>query len=512
MVATMKRYQGMGLEQFTVRPYRSARLREYRKRMSQDNVHVLVDDNVKDMLQAQGYHIEDAPRSVYKYGKLYDALSGYAPGKAREAERTEWFRAGVALARSCFCRKDGIPKLNVLPMTPESLDLITSNPTGSAGLTAYGCTKAEAKTRALERGLQTLQGVKAPEPCLAFARTQFNDKTRLVWGYPYSMTLIEGIIAYSLNEVFKGGSTPMAFSMASGALGAKLRVASYHRKWAYSVDMSQYDATISADLIHQAFQILRTWYDMEEIEPISQKSVGEIFDLVERYFICTPIVMPDGFLYLGKRHGVPSGSFFTQMVDSIVNVIICGTMAARYSLNVSKREVFVLGDDLMFWSNRRVDLDVLAKFVNDAFGVKMHGAEKSAIYRFDEPVHFLGRIWSKGIPGLEVEGILKRMVFPERFRKYSFDVAQRARQVRLLILSYAAVYYEGWSIARDLLGTDLWYRQGGEYIDGHTYITDDGDLVPYELDHLTGLQRYLRKYGFHHGGSRLTTTALQFWL
>jgi hypothetical protein len=36
----------------------------------------------------------------------------------------------------------------------------------------------------------------------------------------------------------------MAFAITSGALGSKLRVASYHKEFAYSLDMSQFDATL----------------------------------------------------------------------------------------------------------------------------------------------------------------------------------------------------------------------------------------------------------------------------
>lgn len=501
------------LELFCRRPYRSSRLKSYYANYTKDNLKVLVDDNVKDMLLAQGYSIPDAPRSIYRVGKLFEALSGYAPGKIPTTGIDEHVSSGLSLAYSCFARPKDAEPLSILAMTPETIIKVTSNPSGSPGLTNYGCSKAESVTRALERGLQTMKKVKKPEPCLAFKRTQFNDKTRLVWGYPYSMTAVEGLLAYPLIQKFKGGTTPMAFAIASGALGTKLRVASYHKRYAYSLDMSQYDATLSASLIHQAFCVLRTWFDPKQVEPVSGKTVKEVFDLIEYYFIHTTIVMPDGNIYIGKDHGVPSGSYFTQMVDSICNVIIAGAISSRYSLHVSKREIFVLGDDILFWSNRKMDLDVIAMYANSTFGVKLHGSEKSAIYRYDEVIHFLGRDWDKGLPSLGEEEIIARMVYPETYRKYSSDPRKREREVRMLILSYASVYKAAWSIAYKLLdGSDAHYHRGCANLDVNTYIQPDGTTGAPPPEYMTGLQRYLRKYVHERVVGDIPITALQYWL
>lgn len=499
------------LELFTVRPYRMKRLQSYFSRMSKPNEGVLYDDNVGDMLRAQGYQFSESPRSIYKPDKLYEALSMYAPGKVPAPKPSSEYQSGISLAYACFAKPKDRTPLRVMPLNPKTVYQITSNPGGSPGLTAYGSTKAESQTRALERGLQTLHGDKQPEPCLAFKRTQFNDKTRLVWGYPYSMTVIEGIVAYPLIQVFKKGTTPMAFGMATGALGTKLRVASYHKRYAYSLDMSQFDATISSELIHIAFKILKTWYDLNEIEPVSGKTVREIFNLIEYYFTHTTIVMPDGKIYIGKDHGVPSGSYFTQMIDSVVNVIVCGMISSRFNLHVSKKEIFVLGDDLLFWTNRVMDLDTIARYVNENLHLKLHGSEKSAVYRYDEDIHYLGRDWSNGLPDLDLEGILQRMAYPESYRKYSKDVDKRRKEVKLLILSYAATYRKGWSIAYDLLdGSHRNIHRGCANIDvnARCYGPRTPEVNP---QHLSGLQRYIAKYERDATTGDIPITATQYW-
>lgn len=500
------------LQLFRCHIYRSKRLKDYRTRMSKDRTKVLVDDNVKSVLEAQGFHVDESPRSIYSVEKLYKALAQYAPGKIPKLQIDTQVSEGIALAYKCFARKSDQQVLHVLPFTPETIVRVTSNPSGSPGVTNYGCSKAESMTRALERGLQTLNGVKQPEPCLGLTRTQFNEKTRLVWGYPYSMTVIEGLVAYPLLSEFKKGHTPMAFSMPTGVLGTKMRVASYHKEWAYSLDMSQFDATLSSTLIHTAFKILRTWYQGDEVEPVSGKTVDEIFNVIEKYFIHTTIVMPDGNIYIGKDHGVPSGSYFTQMIDSVCNVIIGGTISAKFNLHVDKNDIFVLGDDLQMWSNRAVSLDVIAAYASEKLSVKMHGDEKSEICHYDQELHYLGRDWVNGLPSLSEDEVLKRMVYPESFRKYPKVQEEVEHQVHMMMLSYASVYRSAWRIACRVIDPNAGHNvQGCSHYDVNTYIYEKGqdDIRP---EMLSGLQRYNLRFKDIDKHGDIPNSAIQYWL
>lgn len=499
------------LEQFKVHQYRSKRLKGYRERMSKDDEHVLVDGNVRDALQAQGFSCEEAPRSIYRVEKLYEALSAYAPSNNHRLDHSEALRSGISLAYKSFARPKEVEPLHILPMTPDTIVKVTSNPSGSAGLTNYGCSKADSMTRALERGLQVMRGTKQPEPCLAFKRTQFNDKTRLVWGYPYSMTVIEGLVAKPLLDNFKKKRTPMAFAITSGALGTRLRVSSYHKEWAYSLDLSQFDATISSDFIDLAFDILETWFDLTEVETVSGLSVQEIFKIIRRYFIHTTIVMPDGNIYIGKSHGVPSGSYFTQMVDSIVNTIMAGWVSFTFNLHVSVKDIFVLGDDLLIWSNRRVSLDRISKAVNSSLHLKLHGSEKSEIVRYDEVIHYLGRDWENGLPSLDESEILKRMVYPESYRKYDDDPKRREAQLHRMLLSYAATYRSAWRIAYSVINPG--YRnihRGCAVTDINTYDANVG--LQEKIEAYSGLMRFRKIYVDLGGDDAPTNTALQYWL
>jgi len=495
---------------FIIQPFRRKYLKEYFLRYSRDNDTALWDDNVASVLEEQGYSIEDSPRSIYSVEKLYQALAKYAPELAPKVDLDDaHIKAGIKLAYASFAKPKDVPYLKLPAFTPKFIQSITSNRKASSGLTAWGQTKAESYVRAYERGLQEICGVKHSDPCVAFKRTQFNGKTRLVWGFPYANTAKEGLFARPLIEQFKNGNSPMSFGMTTGALGARLRASSYHKKWAYSTDISSYDSSLAGELILIAFSILETWFHLSEFEPTSGVRYSQIWQQNVDYFIHTPIVMPNGSVYKGKRHGVPSGSYFTQMIDSVVNTIICGAIASKFNMFLDKSDLYVLGDDLLFWSNRHVKLKDIADYGSRTFGVNMN-ADKSAVFNYQDDIHYLGRDWKDGVPDLDEKEILKRMAQPETFRKYSSDPGERTCQVRLLLLSYAAVYRRAYSIALSVLSGRNTFSVGSQAIQSYMI---HGDQHQYQVEDnpnfYSGLVRYLRTY--HQLGECDSPLALQFW-
>lgn len=494
---------------FTLKRYRDKRIKGHCARMSVADERVLFDSRVATVLENQGFSWVEAPRSVYKPEKLYQALEKYAPQNTPVVHFEEHVKRGIALAYKSFGRPKWIAKLQPLPLDELSAKTLTSNWTGSAGLTAFGTKKRDAVDIALGSATRILLGEKVPEPCVAFKRTQFNDKTRLVWGYPYSMTIIEGLLAQPLISWFKGAHTPMAFALPSGALGARIRKSAEWNKWAYSLDMSSYDSSISSRLIEVAFDIIATWFDLEQTEPVTGVTYRYILHRIKKYFINTPIVMPDGFLYIGKRHGVPSGSYFTQLVDSIVNVVVAGAISSKFKLHVHLNDLLVLGDDMLMWSNRKCDLDAISSYAKNSLGINVHGSAKSEIVHYTDPVHFLGRSWENGIPDTPLEEVIKRLVYPETFRKYDQDPHVAAEQVHLMFLSMASTYRSAWRLA------EACYGRGQSHI--RDPFTTERPLAKrvdqeYVKEHfLTGLMRYKRKYLSEHQRHN-NAVAIQFWL
>lgn len=495
---------------FTVQPYRRRYLESYFNRMSKDNDNVIYDSNVAAVLEGQGYTVEESPRSIYRVDKLYAGLQRFKSGKLWVDEKNLSFKSGVSFAWRVF-GNPSTEKLDLLPFSVELINSITKNRSGSAGLTAWGQTKAESMVRAFERGVQTIKGVKRPEPCIAFARTQQNEKTRLVWGYPYSMTAIEGLFARPLISKFLSKRSVMAFGVSTLELGSRLRNSSYHNRYAYSTDYSGYDATIPPSLIKVAFNILATWFDLDQLEPTSGVKYDVIYSLIKDYFLNTPIVMPDGNIYKGKQMGIPSGSYFTQLVGSICNCIILGAASKEFSLNVGMNDLYVLGDDCLYFSNRYVNPEHIAKFINRLFGVQTN-LEKTSFTDQPNRIHFLGRDWINGEPTLDEKEILKKMVFPERWRRYSTKPEVRRQQVKMLLASYASVYREGYRAYRKQFGLFAEYLVKNMDLEVDVY--ENMNAPPGNSfnadDWLTGLSRYTRAYVWEKDRVSTPPIAIQF--
>lgn len=445
---------------FNLRPYKLTALREWNLRMSRFETPEIFDTVIQHVLEYQGFDCSESvpePRSVYSVSKLYEQLEAFDPSKSVIVNiNDKHVQRGIAFAFKCFAKDRQQDYLNSLTYYDES---IISNWKASAGLTAFGSTKREAFSRGTLSVERILDGSRRPEPCIALTRTQKKGKTRLVWGYPMSMTLLEGSFAKVLLSVFKKGSTPMAFATTAKNLGLQILSSSNNNRYFYSLDASQYDGTIQKEIIHVCFGIIRTWFNLDE-EYSHGKSNGEVLSLIENYFTHTSIVMPtvsdekfQGILHTGKRHGVPSGSYFTQLIDSIANVIILGTMASRFGFQTNSNDCQVLGDDLLFFTDSHLDIVDLAKYAKETFGMKVN-ALKSVQGRSDESIPFLGREWVDGLPNRSSVKAIAKMLSPENFRKYH----DARREGKLVVLSYNLSALQDVGLIPDLHGWSSRYN------------------------------------------------------
>jgi len=403
-------------------PFRRKSLKRYISQMSAVNPKAVFDDHVAQILEQQGFQWEEDPRSIYDPAQLYSALERYATEWDDYECMDEHLRRGFERAYQIFSKPKDLEALHVLKddeVVSSALKLDKSS-----GLPLM-LSKAESLTYSFDRESQIRLERKAPNPCVAYKRTQRGNKTRLVWGYPLEMIIMEARFARPFIDEMLKRRTPMAFGMTKCELGAYI-----HRYIVESpgrivaMDYSKYDTTLSRTMIRAAFRIIATWFRSEDL-----KQFG--WDKLTHYFIYTPIVMPDGHLYKGKCHGVPSGSYFTQVVDSICNVALCYALASRFDLRINRRSLFVLGDDVLMSVVGDVDLNAWAEYLSK-FGMKMN-VDKTLI---DEP-HFLGAFWNKGKPDVPIQEIVNKAVFPENYRNYGGEPHKGAEAV---VRSYASNY------------------------------------------------------------------------
>jgi len=364
---------------------------------------VIVEHHVRRALEEQGFDliIDRDNKSVYDPTKLFDALKKYDGHSGLHVD-DKTYKQALAITMANF---GGSKTLLPISDKGELRKAIKGEKSSGAPLFT---SKADAFDVDYMRMIKFAKGEVAAQPCVAYHRIQHGDsgpKTRLVWGYPLHMTLLEAKYARPLIEYFLDRRTPMAFGLHRHELAARL-VPIGNSGVRYCFDFSGYDATLHPRLLSMAFMVLKSHFvSVDDLE----------WDRMVHYFIHTPIIMPDANLYV-VHQGVPSGSFFTQLIDSVLNFFALQYAAIKLvGKPILPDKVLVLGDDGIFGFDAFIPISVWATTFKD-LGLRLN-SEKSEILRFGESVSFLGHTWDRGLVNRDLDDIAKRLAFPERIVK-----------------------------------------------------------------------------------------------
>jgi hypothetical protein len=231
-------------------------------------------------------------------------------------------------------------------------------------------------------------------------------KVRTVWGYPFEMTLIEGKFAQPLIEAYSHRDSPMFIGRSMlKELPMFMDYLFHDGQQAVGIDWSGFDAAHGRVLINIAFEVLQDNLRL---------SAGEWkeLELVKRYFINTPIVMPNGEVYI-KHVGIPSGSFFTQLVGYVIKfIVICTNMLEAW--NGVWTRMKVLSDDSVFTvpALEMMDLDKWAERALELFGLTMN-VKKTFLATKPSELEFLGHSSYAGKIKREDTKLLRLALYPE---------------------------------------------------------------------------------------------------
>nr|QIJ70086.1 RNA-dependent RNA polymerase [Vandelay partiti-like virus] len=269
--------------------------------------------------------------------------------------------------------------------------------------------------------------MKAPD-CSAFVRAHLvksgETKVRTVWGYPATISFQEACFAKPLIEEYKRQG-PIAYGYETAKGGCRKILNEFcHYKYFLSSDYKSFDKTIPAWLIRIAFDILTFNIDFTEYceygVPVSRKLYQAWLFCID-YFINTPIRLCNGERYR-KRKGVASGSYFTQMIDSIVNWIV--TTYALRSMGLTVDKIMVMGDDALAAVSGHVDLKLFAEFAQEC-GMYVN-IEKTQFSECLNDIKFLGYKINGGSPLKDPKELWAALRFPERPDRCFDDFVSRA--------------------------------------------------------------------------------------
>jgi hypothetical protein len=245
------------------------------------------------------------------------------------------------------------------------------------------------------------------DPCIMFTRTQEQRKTRAVWGYPMADTLKEMRYYRPLFEhqkLLNWRSALRGPDATNHVITDIVLSAINSNEKLVSIDFSSYDTTVRSSLQKVSFDYIKSKF---------QSHYHSELDEIALRFATIGLITPDGVLT--GHHGVPSGSTFTNEVDSIAQFIV----ANRFGIHSDCCDI--QGDDGAY---RTSDPDGLKGAFSD------HGLvvneEKS--YVLDDGLVYLQNLYDinyikDGIIG----GIypsyraLNRIIYPERFDNFTED-------------------------------------------------------------------------------------------
>jgi hypothetical protein len=266
---------------------------------------------------------------------------------------------------------------------------------------------------------------------------QTDPKTRFVWMYPAAMSNCEAVFAQPLISAFYKHKSEYFLSGASSVDNIHkfcTMLDECEEGYGVGLDFSKFDRLPVNQLIRMAFEIIDQnidhgrYYDRKNgiesggvgVERRSRKAFENIVD----YFINTPLILPNGRV-VTKHIGVPSGSNFTNIVDSIINMLLHETFA--HHENVKILHLKVNGDDSAFITRApyaRYVLVMAAKFFKDAFRMTIN-TDKSCVAVLPSVMHISGTKWKRLKRTRTTEEWFAMALCPRAYVRNTFESFQR---------------------------------------------------------------------------------------
>lgn len=270
-----------------------------------------------------------------------------------------------------------------------------------------------------------------------YARAQLSkrptDKIRATWGYPLTVYMAEAAYFYPILDVLKAHPNPnIAYGLEIGNGGMTFihkMCEAFPSSPVLLGDWSQFDKTIPAWLIRDAFRIVSEAIDWTQV----QDSEGKLWPVrgyrsrrrwraLVNYFIDTPIRLSNGERYI-KHCGVPSGACFTNVIDSIVNMLVMRYLTYELTGSLPLADCY-LGDDSVVVLPQKIDLELFSELALSEFGMIFNPTKSNQV--MDRSIiNFLGYFNDGGHPYKPLDTIIASAIYPERSVHTKFETITR---------------------------------------------------------------------------------------
>lgn len=253
-------------------------------------------------------------------------------------------------------------------LTPLDLDRAVSNlkETKSSGL-PFLTSKGKAIPEVLKDWKKNLA---RKDPAMLYTRTESNRKTRNVWGYPIADTILEAMFFQPWQNFERTLSYRAAMVHPDELAKAVTKIilkAKETGRVILSIDFAAFDASVRCQYILKAF---------DRISRCFPSQFKPTIDYIAGRFCSIAIITPDGILR--GLHGVPSGSMWTNTIDSIIQLgiaLTCAFLCTEY--------IQVQGDDGIYMLYRHEVDELYKTFERAGLNVsvdKSHVADDYAMF------------------------------------------------------------------------------------------------------------------------------------
>jgi len=277
--------------------------------------------------------------------------------------------------------------------------------------------------------------VRAP-PCMIGLRPGLTNpdeldikvKARGVWAYPAEVKVVEQRFVIPLMKRLSATFGRHPYTMGVNMTKALPMVIDHllqNGKTGMVTDVSHLDDSVGPDWIHWAFAFLERFFCMGMTKSSIERNVN-VWAFLKYYFVNTPILLPSGQL-VRKAGGVPSGSGFTQLIDTLVTLL--AGIYSMLQMGVTEDQIlghiFAVGDDFAVSVNATFDKEMFCSLMS-GLGFEIN---QSKVMFSDKGIDlkYLGYSKLGGFVFRSTEEFLKSAFFPEKF----VGSANRSRQ-RLL--------------------------------------------------------------------------------
>jgi len=219
-----------------------------------------------------------------------------------------------------------------------------------------------------------------------FNRIQPSDKgtfkLRLVFGPSWWLTAVETLFGYLVTAHFRGVNDSSVF-IGKRQVEISELIRSFKGYYVYSFDYRKFDQTLPSFWFLVALRIIRSMLALDDRYLREWTSIEEQLGGGPSYHPLTGV--------FSRKRGVPSGSYFTNLADSIANLAVVWYSLISTSQHREVFRIIVHGDDLLLVTNKPLKINEFVKVVG-SFGLELVYDEAGSSVKGVDKAAFLGSL------------------------------------------------------------------------------------------------------------------------